>query len=70
MKPAQLNGWTHREALENQAQTACNLANMQAQNSMLTPRQTKLKLAKAWLKENGGAHPGCLDRFMKSRGMA
>ena len=31
--------------------------------------RSKLDLAKKWLKDNGGAHPGCLDRFMQARGM-
>ena len=36
----------------------------------LAPRPlTKLEKAKRWLKDNGGAHPGCLDRFMQARGM-
>ena len=36
----------------------------------LSPRKpSKLDLAKKWLKDNGGAHPGCLDRFMQARGM-
>jgi hypothetical protein len=39
-------------------------------NAFPPKKQSKLEAAKEWLKENGGAHPGCLDRFMKSRGMA
>ena len=44
------------------------LSSYQNNYSSLLP--TKLDLAKKWLKDNGGAHPGCLDRFMQARGMA
>jgi len=30
---------------------------------------SKLELAKKWLKDNGGAHPGCLQRFMQAKGV-
>ena len=33
------------------------------------PTPSKLEKAKKWLKDNGGAHPGCLDRFMQARSM-
>jgi hypothetical protein len=39
-----------------------------ATNAYRTPREIKLEAAKAWLKERGGAHPGCLERFANRKG--
>jgi hypothetical protein len=37
-------------------------------NANLPPREVKLRAAKAWLKERGGAHPGVLERFANRKG--
>lgn len=39
-----------------------------ASNACRNPRQMRLDQAKQWLKDNGGAHPGCLVRFTRARG--